>query len=418
MNRFDKLSRPQTWFMALMLTASLAACGGGGGGSGSAGASVTAGAGVTVVPGVVGAPGGTATDPTVVLANPANNAVNVATSTNSSANVVTGKTVIATFTQAMDPVTINSSPAGTLLTFSLKETINGTNVPGTVAMSSANTVATFTPSATALAANTSFTATVTTAAKSAGGTAMANPVAWSFTTSAVATTSQAPVNLGLAANYAVFSNTGIDNATASAAITGNMGVGPGVTSTAITGPWALNLPAGAAFSTSGQVTGNIYAFDYAAPTPTSVTTASTDMGTAYTDAAGRLLPDFLNFNGGNLGGLTLAPGLYSWGTAVNLPFGTNVTLDGGADDIWIFQIAGTLTTDAATRMILSGGAKAKNIYWQVAGTSVTLGANSHIEGIVLAQNAINFGNQASANSRLLAQTAVNLDQNAVTQPAQ
>jgi hypothetical protein len=330
---------------------------------------------------------------------------------------VSGTTVSATFSQAMDPTTINSAPAGTLLTFTLKDTVAGTNVPGTVAMNTANTVATFTPSATALSANTAYTATVTTAAKSAGGTAMANPVAWSFTTKATASTSQAPVDLGLAGNYAIFAKTGIDNAVASAAITGNMGVGPGVTSTAITGPWALNLPSGSAFSTSTQVTGNVYAFDYAAPTPTAVTTASTNMGTAYTDAAGRLLPDSLNLAGGNLGGQTLTPGLYKWGSNVTLPFGANVTISGGPDDVWIFQISGTLTTAAATNVFLSGGAKAKNIFWQVAGTSVTLGANAHFEGIVLAQNAINIGNQTSANSRLLAQTAVNLSQNAITQPA-
>ncbi len=225
-----------------------------------------------------------------------------------------------------------------------------------------------------------------------------------------------PVALGTTGNYTVFANTGIDNATFPAAITGHIGVGPGVTSTAITG-FALNLPAGGAFSTSSQVTGNVYAFDYAPPTPTNVTTASGDMGTAYTDAAGRLLPDFLNLNGGNLGGLTLAPGLYRWGSAVTLPFGTNLTLSGAAIDVWIFQIDGNLTTAAATSVFLAGGAKAKNVFWQVAGASVTLGANSAFEGIILAQNAINIGNQTAVTGRLFAQTAVNLDQNTVVAPA-
>lgn len=224
-----------------------------------------------------------------------------------------------------------------------------------------------------------------------------------------------PVNLKSAGAFAIFAGTGIANATFPAAITGHMGVGPGVTSTAITG-FALNLPSGSPFSTSAQVTGRVYAFDYAAPTPTMVTTASTDMLSAYNDAAGRQLPNFLNLGSGNLGGRTLTPGLYKWGTAVTLPFGTNVTLSGGPDDVWIFQIAGTLTTAAATNMVLSGGAKAKNVFWQVAGSSVTLGANSHFEGVVLAKFAINFGNGASANSRLFAQTAVNLDKNAVTRP--
>ena len=228
----------------------------------------------------------------------------------------------------------------------------------------------------------------------------------------------APVNLGLAANFAIFADTGISNATNPAAITGDIGVGPGVTSTAITG-FALNLPAGSAFSTSAQVTGKAYAFDYAAPTPTYVTTASTDMLAAYNDAAGRTagVGPFLNTGGGNIGGLTLAPGIYTWGTAVTLPIGTNVTLSGGPNDVWVFQIAGTLTTGANTSVLLSGGALPRNIFWQVAGSSATLGANAHFEGVVLTKFAINFGNQASANGRLLAQTAVNLDQNAVIQPA-
>jgi hypothetical protein len=418
MNTFKKTSGPLTWLAALLLTSSLAACGGGGGGGSTASTGLTAAVGVTVVPGLAGAPGGTATDPTVTAAIPANGAINVATSSNSSANVVSGTNVTATFSQAMNPATIVSTPAGTLLTFTLKQTVSGANVPGTVSMNAANTAATFTPSATALATSTAYTATITMAATNASGTAMANPVAWSFTTKATASTAQAPVDLGLAGNYAIFAKTGIDNAVAPAAVTGNMGVGPGVTSTAITGPWALNLPAGGAFSTSTQVTGNIYAFDYAAPTPTAVTTASVNMGTAYTDAAGRLLPDSLDLSGGNLAGLTLAPGLYKWGSNVTLPFGTNVTISGGPDDVWIFQISGTLTTAAATQVILAGGAKAKNIYWQVAGTSVTFGANAQFHGIVLAQNAINVGNQAALTSRLLAQTAVNLSQNAVVQPAQ
>ena len=225
----------------------------------------------------------------------------------------------------------------------------------------------------------------------------------------------ARVDLGSVEDFTVFANTGIDSATFPAAITGDIGVGPGVTSTAITG-FSLSLPPAGASSTSAQVSGQVYAFDYAPPTPTVVTTASTDMGIAYTDAAGRLLPDFLNLNGGLIGGLTLAPGLYKWGTDVSIAFGTNLTISGGANDVWIFQIDGNLSTAAATNIILAGGAKAENVFWQVAGTSVTMGANSSFNGIVLAQNAINLGNQASVNGRLLAQTAVNLDQNSVTRP--
>jgi hypothetical protein len=235
-------------------------------------------------------------------------------------------------------------------------------------------------------------------------------------TATVAGAGPAPVTLGSAGNYAIFTETGISNATFPAAITGDIGVGPGVTSTAITG-FALVLPASSPFSTSAQVTGKVYAFDYAAPTPTDVTSASADMGLAYDDAAGRLLPNGTDlFVGGNIGGQTLTPGLYRWNSAVTVPFGSNVTFSGGPNDVWIIQITGTLTTGASTRVNLLGGALPKNIFWQVAG-AVTLGASSHLEGVVLTKTAVTLGSFADANSRLLAQTRVNLDQNTVVQPA-
>ena len=108
----------------------------------------------------------------------------------------------------MDPETINSSSAGNLLTFTVKET-NGNDVPGTVVMSEANTVATFTPTSSALNPNTNYTATVTTAARNAGGVAMANPIAWTFTTNAVELTGQTPVPLGQAGIFAILTKSGI-----------------------------------------------------------------------------------------------------------------------------------------------------------------------------------------------------------------
>ncbi len=410
MRKFENFCKPRTWLTALLIAAFVVGCGGGGGGGGS---TATAD-GTTVLPGVAGTPGASATDPTVGSSNPRNGATNVPTS--ESAGV--GTRLTATFTQAMDPLTIT----GTFLpTFTLRETVAGTNVPGTVTMNAANTVATFSPTAPALLPNTNYTATVTTAAKSAGGTAMASPVAWTFTTNAVALTGQAPVNLGTAGDYVIFANTGIANASACGGqcITGDMGVGPGVTSTAITG-FNLILPFGSPFSTSAQVNGNIYAFDYAAPTPTKVTTASNDMGLAYTDAAGRpagVGPN-LNIGAGTVTTQTLAPGVYTWGSNVTLGAGQTLTLSGSATDVWIFQIAGSLTTAASSSVLLTGGAVPKNVFWQVAGASVNIGAApARFEGVVLAQVAINLGNGAIANSRLLAQAAVNLDQTTVTQPA-
>ena len=146
-----------------------------------------------------------------------------------------------------------------------------------------------------------------------------------------------------------------------------------------------------------------------------MTTAVGDMETAYTDAAGRTLPDFTELGAGEIGGLTLVPGLYKWGTGVSIP--TDVTLSGGPNDVWIFQIAGTLTQANATRVTLTGGALAKNVFWQASG-AVAIGTTAHFEGIILAKTMIAMKTGASANGRLLAQTAVTLDQNTVTQPAQ
>ena len=217
------------------------------------------------------------------------------------------------------------------------------------------------------------------------------------------------VSLGTAANYVILAKTGIDTVPTSA-VTGDMGVSP-IDSTGITG-FALDLPAGSAFSTSSQVTGKIYAPDYAAPTPANLTTAVSAMEAAYTDAAGRAAGT-TELGGGDIGGLTLAPGVYKWTTAVTIP--TDVTLSGGATDVWIFQIAGDLTMAAATNVTLAGGALAKNIFWQVAGF-VSLGTTAHLEGIVLCQTDITLQTGASMNGRLLAQTAVNIDNSTVTEP--
>jgi hypothetical protein len=113
--------------------------------------------------------------------------------------------------------------------------------------------------------------------------------------------------------------------------------------------------------------------------------------------------------------MTLAPGLYKWSTDLTIP--TDVTFSGGPNDVWIFQIAGNISIAGAKSVILSGGAQARNIFWQVAGgVGVALGTTSHFEGIILTQAGITLQTGASINGRLLAQTAVTLDANTVTVP--
>lgn len=223
----------------------------------------------------------------------------------------------------------------------------------------------------------------------------------------------APVNLGTAAPFAILSKSGISTVPYSA-ITGNLGVSP-IDSTAITG-FSLILDGTGTFSKSTQVTGKIFASDYTSPTPSKMTTAVGDMEIAYADAAGRTAsPGNTNLYGGDLSGKTLAPGLYKWTTGVLI--NTKVTLSGPPDAVWIFQIAQDLTLGSGARVVLSGGARARNVFWQVGGgTGVEIGTTAHVEGTILAAAAIHLRTGASLNGRALAQTAVTLDQNAVVVP--
>ncbi len=221
----------------------------------------------------------------------------------------------------------------------------------------------------------------------------------------------AAVNLGTAGNFVILSKSGISTI-GSSSISGDMGVSP-IAATGITG-FGLIRDASDTFSTSSLVTGKVYAADYAPPTPANMTTAVSDMQTAYTDAAGRTNPTATELGAGNIGGMTLAPGLYKWGTGVTIP-ASGVTLSGGANDVWIFQIAQTLTVSSGAVVNLTGGAQAKNIFWQVAGQT-TLGTTSDFKGVILDQTAIVLQTGAKLTGRALAQTAVTLDANAVTKP--
>ena len=215
-----------------------------------------------------------------------------------------------------------------------------------------------------------------------------------------------PVSLGAAETFAILSKSGITDVYRSA-IVGDVGTSP------ITGA-ALLL-------TCEEVVGTIYTVDAAGPLPCYVadapflTSAVLDMEAAYTDAAGRTSPTATELGAGEIGGLTLAPGLYKWGTPVSIA--TDVTLSGGPNDVWIFQIAGTLTQASGKKVILTGGAKAKNVFWQVADV-VAIGTTAHFEGVVLAKTMIAVNTGASVNGRLLAQTAVTLQMNAITEPAE
>ena len=318
--------------------------------------------------------------------------------------VGTTAAIQATFSEAMDPATITTS------TFTLTVRA-GAPVTGTVVYDATSKVATF-QVATSLVGETVYEATVNGGAGGVGdlaGNALASNHSWSFTTKAFV--GQGPVFLGSAVNYVILAKTGVSTVPDSV-VTGDVALSPAAASF-ITG-FSLTADSTNVFSTSTQVTGKIYAADYTDPTPINLTTAVLDMEAAFADAAGRPTPDFLELGTGAIGGMTLAPGLYKWTGTVTIP--TNVTIMGSASDVWIFQISGDLTMASATNVFLSGGALAKNIFWQVAGT-VAVGTTAHFEGIILSQTGITLETGSSMNGRALAQSAVTLQVATVTQPA-
>ncbi|KDR71847.1 hypothetical protein GALMADRAFT_782462 [Galerina marginata CBS 339.88] len=213
--------------------------------------------------------------------------------------------------------------------------------------------------------------------------------------------SPAPVNLRTAGNFAVLAETGVSTVPPSS-ITGNIGLSP-TSATGLTG-FSQILDSTGTFSTSTQVVGKLFAASYTSPTPSQLTTALSDLTTAFNDANGRLLPGFVNLSGGGIGGLTLSPGLYKWTTAVNAA--TAFSLVGLPTDVWIFQIAGNLVLASGVQSTLVGGL-ASNVIWVVSG-AVTLGAGSHLDGVILGKTGITLQTGASVSGKLLAQTSVTL----------
>ena len=310
--------------------------------------------------------------------------------------------VAATFSKAMDPLSLKTS------TFTLKQ--GATSVPGTVTYGNTGTTAIFTPTSN-LAINTAFTAELSTGVMDLSGNPLAGAFSWTFTTGTTEAKGPAPVGLGMAGDYVVLAKTAISTVPASA-VTGDIGISPAAASF-ITG-FSLVADSTNVFSTSSQLVGKAYAANYAVPTPSNLTTAISNMESAYSDAAGRPTPDFLELGTGNIGGMTLVPGLYKWTSTVTIP--GDVVISGGANDVWIFQTTGDVSMSAGKKVILSGGALARNIFWQVAGKA-TFGADSHFEGIILSKTDITLQTGATMNGRALAQTQVALQQATITQPA-
>ncbi|WP_342328483.1 ice-binding family protein [Pedobacter sp. FW305-3-2-15-E-R2A2] len=220
------------------------------------------------------------------------------------------------------------------------------------------------------------------------------------------------INLGGAGDFGILTKSGIST-TGITSVTGNIGVSPAA-ATAITG-FGLIMDTNGQSAHTPIVTGKVYASDYAAPTPANMTTAVSDMETAFTTANGLVTPaPIVDLYAGNISGRILTAGLYKWSTGV-LISNAGVTLTGGPNDTWVFQIAQGLTVNNGANITLLGGAQAKNIFWVVTGQA-TLGSNTDFSGIILSKTLISLNTGAKVTGRLLAQTAVTLNASTVIQP--
>jgi len=320
---------------------------------------------------------GTVTAPKVNSTDP----LNLATS------VALNKVISAVFSEAMNPLTITTS------TYTLM--LGTTPVVGTVTY--AGTTATFTPTGALLSGNT-YTATITTLAKNPGGTPLANNYVWTFNTGAPL--GPVGVDLKSVARFGIIAGVAVSNDAGFSEIH-NMDVGiyPGARSSLTGFPPAI------------IVNGAIYASDDVAPPGVAamLLQAKNDLVAAYLFAEGATAPAPTTVSG-DQGGKTLAPGIYKSTSTLLIQLG-NLTLDaqGDANAVWIFQIASAFTTvgggpypsPTGGNVILTGGAQAKNVFWQT-GSSATIGDYTSFKGTILALQTITMGPYARVDGRMLA----------------
>ena len=218
-----------------------------------------------------------------------------------------------------------------------------------------------------------------------------------------------PVGLGAASAFVILAQGAVTN-TPPSLISGDIGDSAATTAQMTGFAWIAD-PSNT-FSTSPQLVGRAYAADHVGTTPAVLTMAVRDMLLAFTDAASRT-PDVSVTGAGNIGGMTLRPGVYRWTAALSIA--TPVTLNGSATDVWVFQVGAALDMAASARVELSGGARPENVFWRV-GAAAALGAGAHCKGIIMADAAITLGAHASITGRLLSRTTVGLDTSSVVAP--
>ena len=325
------------------------------------------------------------TAPTVTLLNPLVGTL----------GVCLNKTVNATFSEAMNALSLST----TTLTLAPSSNL-ASPVLAVVSYDAVTKIASITPSAN-LSPSTAYTATVLSGAngvKDLAGNAMANDKVWAFTTGT--SQCQTPLVLGAASGFAILASAAITDIPTST-ITGDVGLTPD-TGASITG-----------FSSPGscpEVVGHVYAVNSAGPACALIdavllSSAKADALAAFTDATSvaRGTPTPIDTN---LAGLTFYPGLYASLTSIDLSAGGILTLDaqGDANAVFVIRSATAITTLSTSQVVLSGGAKASNVFW-AAGSAITLGTGSIMKGSMLASTAITLQTGANLQGRALNQGA-------------
>ena len=365
-----------------------------------------------IIPGATCSVAAGPTIPTVTQSDPTSGNQFATTSTMDVLN--DGKLITATFSLEMDPTTIASALPGDLTTFTIKEAVTGNNVDGTVAMDTTNKIATFTTSA-ALLPDTEYTVSITTDATSAGATptAIACAYEWNFRTVTPPATGLAPINLGLAESFGIAATMGVLN-TGATTVNGDVVLDANTTCNGVTigntgtigdcnpiAPIINGMVISPLYPDAGVQSGAVKAAlqqTYIDLTPANLPGATTiPAGTTMGDLAGNALVELDNL---------FYPGVY-WAADSILITG-DLTLDaqGNPDAVFVFQSWSTIGTAARdgvvdTHIILTGGAKASNIWWQ-AGSDATLETYSEFQGNILAYRDIVMKTGATSCGRLFA----------------
>jgi hypothetical protein len=341
----------------------------------------------------------TGVNPTVTATDPLNNAT----------GVTLLKTVTANFNIAMDPSTINAT------SFTLKQ--DTTSIAGTV--SYAGTTASFDPTA-SLKPGLVYTATITTNAKSTAGIPLAMNYVWNFTTTLSPQIVVLPpsVNLGSAAIFGAFGgNAGVTNQGLNTTVNGS--IGTTAASTLVTGLHDANAIYSETPLNVGNVTGRIYTAPPAPGTATSFAIANQglmDANAAYISISPASKPGGIDPGAGELGGLTLAPGIYKSASGTFKISNGNLTLDaqGNPNATWIFQTEAGLTVGiagptGAKSIIMKNGALPKNVFWYVGSSATINGAGGGtMVGTIIADSGVSFSTAGNAAQTVLNGRAISL----------